>query len=69
MFIAFVFISFLHNKFPFYYIFQAIRLKYLHPDSELQNFALQVMEILNTDASVDSHALVFLGQVTAFCFC
>lgn len=39
-------------------ILQAIRLKYLQSDSELQDYALQVMEILQTDASVDSHALV-----------
>eukprot|EP00257_Ricinus_communis_P015345 XP_015573232.1 protein SWEETIE isoform X1 [Ricinus communis] len=36
---------------------QAIRLKYLHPDSELQNYALQVMEMLRADTSVDAHAL------------
>ncbi|EEF45628.1 conserved hypothetical protein [Ricinus communis] len=37
---------------------QAIRLKYLHPDSELQNYALQVMEMLRADTSVDAHALL-----------
>ena len=37
---------------------QAIRIKYLHPDSELQNFASQVMEMLDADASVDAHKLV-----------
>ncbi|PSR87811.1 HEAT repeat-containing protein isoform 1 [Actinidia chinensis var. chinensis] len=36
---------------------QAIRLKYLHPDSELQNFALQVMEMLRVDTSADAQAL------------
>uniref|UniRef100_A0A6N2MGS2 Uncharacterized protein n=1 Tax=Salix viminalis TaxID=40686 RepID=A0A6N2MGS2_SALVM len=36
---------------------QAIRLKYLHPDSELQQYALQVMEMLRPDTSVDAHAL------------
>ncbi|PON93486.1 Coatomer beta subunit [Trema orientale] len=39
------------------FFLQAIRLKYLHPDTELQNFALQVMDMLDADASVDSHAL------------
>ncbi|KAL6961020.1 hypothetical protein U1Q18_038782 [Sarracenia purpurea var. burkii] len=42
------------------FFLQAIRLKYLHPDSELQNFALQVMEMLRVDTSVDAQALVFL---------
>ncbi|XP_050228760.1 protein SWEETIE isoform X2 [Mercurialis annua] len=36
---------------------QTIRLKYLHPDSELQNYALQVMEMLYGDTSIDAHAL------------
>ncbi|KAJ4850066.1 hypothetical protein Tsubulata_019358 [Turnera subulata] len=36
---------------------QAIRLKYLHPDSELQNYALQVMEMLRADTCADAHAL------------
>ncbi|RYR59970.1 hypothetical protein Ahy_A04g017089 isoform A [Arachis hypogaea] len=35
----------------------AMRIKYQHPDSELQNFALQVMEMLRADASADAHAL------------
>ncbi|KAI4352232.1 hypothetical protein L6164_006505 [Bauhinia variegata] len=39
------------------FFLQAIRLKYLHPDSELQNYALQVMEMLGADATVDAHAL------------
>uniref|UniRef100_A0A6N2LBK1 Clathrin/coatomer adaptor adaptin-like N-terminal domain-containing protein n=1 Tax=Salix viminalis TaxID=40686 RepID=A0A6N2LBK1_SALVM len=39
------------------YFLQAIRLKYLHPDSELQQYALQVMEMLRPDTSVDAHAL------------
>ena len=38
---------------------QAIRLKYLHPDSELPNFSVQVMDMLRVDPSADSHALVF----------
>ncbi|XP_057993388.1 protein SWEETIE isoform X1 [Hevea brasiliensis] len=36
---------------------QAIRHKHLHPDSELQNYAVQIMEMLHVDASVDAHAL------------
>ncbi|KAL0332487.1 UNVERIFIED_CONTAM: protein SWEETIE [Sesamum calycinum] len=32
-------------------------LKYLNPDSELQNYALQVMGMLRTDTSVDAQAL------------
>ncbi|KAL5981901.1 hypothetical protein ACLOJK_015968 [Asimina triloba] len=36
---------------------QAMRLKYLHPDTELQSFALQAMEMLQGDCSVDAHAL------------
>ncbi|KAF8399147.1 hypothetical protein HHK36_015012 [Tetracentron sinense] len=35
----------------------AIRLKYLHPDSELHNYALQAMDMLRGDSSVDAHAL------------
>lgn len=45
---------------------QAVRLKYLLPDSELQNYAVQVMDILGIDAPVDSHALVSPQQATAF---
>ncbi|KAA8530559.1 hypothetical protein F0562_005268 [Nyssa sinensis] len=39
------------------FFLQAIRLKYLHPDSELQNFTLQVMDMLRVDTSVDAQAL------------
>ncbi|KAK2359319.1 HEAT repeat-containing protein [Trifolium repens] len=39
------------------FFLQAIRIKYLHPDSELQNHALQVMEMLRAETSVDAHAL------------
>ncbi|KAK4279829.1 hypothetical protein QN277_011541 [Acacia crassicarpa] len=39
------------------FFLQAIRIKYLHPDSELQNFASPVMEMLDANASVDAHAL------------
>ncbi|KAH7554386.1 hypothetical protein JRO89_XS12G0185600 [Xanthoceras sorbifolium] len=35
----------------------AICLKYMHPDSELQDYVLQVMEMLRFDNSVDAHAL------------
>ncbi|XP_058187917.1 protein SWEETIE-like isoform X1 [Rhododendron vialii] len=38
-------------------LLQAIRLKYMHPDSELHNFALQVMEMLRVDTSADAQAL------------
>ncbi|KAI8028539.1 Protein SWEETIE [Camellia lanceoleosa] len=40
------------------FFLQVIHLKYLHPDSELQNFALQVMEMLRVDSSADAQALV-----------
>ena len=40
-------------------LLQAIRIKYLQPDSDLQNYALQVMEMLEADSVVDAHALVF----------
>ena len=33
-------------------------LKYLHPDSELQNYAVLVMDMLRSDTSVDAQALV-----------
>ncbi|CAL5367371.1 unnamed protein product [Camellia sinensis] len=39
------------------FFLQVIRLKYMHPDSELQNFALQVMEMLRVDSSADAQAL------------
>ncbi|GMP28434.1 hypothetical protein CsSME_00003976 [Camellia sinensis var. sinensis] len=46
------------------FFLQVIRLKYMHPDSELQNFALQVMELLRVDSSADAQALViFLKQI------
>lgn len=40
------------------FILQAISMKYQHPDSELQYFALQVMDMLRTETSVDAQALV-----------
>lgn len=36
---------------------QAMCLKYLHPDSELQNYALPVMDMLRSDTDVDAQAL------------
>ncbi|XP_059670574.1 protein SWEETIE [Cornus florida] len=39
------------------FFLQAIRLKYLHPDSELQNFALQVIDMLRVDTSIDAQSL------------
>ncbi|KAL8476600.1 hypothetical protein ACS0TY_029047 [Phlomoides rotata] len=36
---------------------QAMCLKYLQPDSELQNYAVQVMDLLRSDASIDAQAL------------
>ncbi|CAA0839600.1 HEAT repeat-containing protein, partial [Striga hermonthica] len=36
---------------------QAICLKYLHPDTELENYALQVMDMLRPDTSIDAQAL------------
>ncbi|XP_065854037.1 protein SWEETIE isoform X2 [Euphorbia lathyris] len=36
---------------------QAIRLKYQRPDGELQNYAMQIMEMLSVDNCVDAHAL------------
>lgn len=56
------------NNFFFFveYISQAIHLKYQHPESELQTFALQVMDMLRADTSVDAHALVLLEQFSTF---
>ncbi|KAI3726462.1 hypothetical protein L1987_66259 [Smallanthus sonchifolius] len=39
------------------FFLQAIRLKYMHPDSELQNFLVQIMDMLRTDSSVDAQSL------------
>nr|CAN82240.1 hypothetical protein VITISV_044199 [Vitis vinifera] len=52
--------------FSWVFFLQAIRLKYLHPDSELQNFALQIMDMLRADSSVDAQALAIIhsGQVS-----
>nr|BAD45833.1 hypothetical protein [Oryza sativa Japonica Group] len=40
------------------YVVQMIHMKYGTPDSELQNYAVQVTEILQGNASPDPHALV-----------
>lgn len=45
---------------------QAIRLKYLHPDGELQNYAIQVMDMLRADTSVDAYTLVFFNKFSGF---
>lgn len=39
------------------FFLQAIRLRYLHPDTGLQDFALQVIDVLRADTSVDAHSL------------
>ncbi|XP_063949543.1 protein SWEETIE isoform X2 [Daucus carota subsp. sativus] len=39
------------------FFLQAIRVKYLHPDSELQNFVVPVMDMLRVDSSVDAQAV------------
>ncbi|KAK3035229.1 hypothetical protein RJ639_033863 [Escallonia herrerae] len=39
------------------FFLQAMRIKYLHPDSELQNFVVLVMDMLGVDSSVDAQAL------------
>ncbi|XP_026407842.1 protein SWEETIE-like isoform X1 [Papaver somniferum] len=39
------------------FFLQAIRLKYFHPDSDLSEFALQALDMLRGDSSVDAHAL------------
>lgn len=47
-------------------LMQAIRLKYLHPDGELQNYAIQVMDMLRADTSVDAYTLVFFNKFLGF---
>ncbi|XP_076960722.1 protein SWEETIE-like [Bidens hawaiensis] len=39
------------------FFLQAIRLKYMHPDTELQNYLVQIMDMLRTDSSVDAQSL------------
>ncbi|GAV75653.1 LOW QUALITY PROTEIN: hypothetical protein CFOL_v3_19131, partial [Cephalotus follicularis] len=51
--------------FSWVFFLQTIHLKYLHPDSELQDFALQAMQMLSTDASVDAHALLQSPNVSS----
>jgi hypothetical protein len=40
------------------YVAQMMHMKYGFPDSELQNYAIQAMEILQGNDSPDPHALV-----------
>lgn len=44
------------------HVLQAVRLKYLHPDSELQNFVVQIMDMLRMDSSADAQALVLYDK-------
>ncbi|KAK6913493.1 hypothetical protein RJ641_023094 [Dillenia turbinata] len=46
---------------------QVIRLKYLLPDTELQSFALQVMDMLRGDISIDAQALIREATATIRC--
>ncbi|ESQ28765.1 hypothetical protein EUTSA_v10017993mg [Eutrema salsugineum] len=39
------------------FFLQAIRIKYLDPDSELQDYSLHVIDMLRGDSSIDAHAL------------
>ncbi|KAL4197361.1 hypothetical protein AMTRI_Chr04g187950 [Amborella trichopoda] len=39
------------------FFLQMLRLKYIFPDSELQNFASRAMDMLHGNSSVDAHAL------------
>ncbi|PWA87585.1 HEAT repeat-containing protein [Artemisia annua] len=39
------------------FFLQAMHLKYMHPDSELQNFLVQIMDMLRADSSVDAQSL------------
>ncbi|KAM7524202.1 hypothetical protein LguiA_014104 [Lonicera macranthoides] len=43
--------------FSWVFFLQAMRLKYLHPDNELQNFLGHIMDMLRVDSSVDAQAL------------
>lgn len=47
---------------------QALRAKQLYSETELQNFALQVMNMLRSDGSGDAQALVSYAQYEALCF-
>ncbi|PKI75615.1 hypothetical protein CRG98_004016 [Punica granatum] len=39
------------------FFLQAIHLKYLHPDSELQSYSIMVMDMLHSENSNDAHAM------------
>lgn len=56
------------NKALFLKYFQAIRLKYMHPDTELQNYLVQIMDMLRTDSSVDAQSLVIPYYFVALTF-
>lgn len=45
---------------------QTMCLKYLRPDGELQDCALQVMDMLRSDTSVDAQALVSCDTLFGF---
>lgn len=45
--------------------FQAIRLKYLQPDTELEKYIFQVMEMLRADSLFDAQALVYSSFYSA----
>lgn len=49
---------------------QAIRLKYHHSESELPDFALQVMDMLRPDNTIDAQMLVcFTKPMASFSIC
>ncbi|KVI00117.1 Armadillo-like helical [Cynara cardunculus var. scolymus] len=39
------------------FFLQALRLRYMQPDTELQNFLVQIMDMLRADSSVDAQSL------------
>ncbi|GKD05440.1 protein SWEETIE isoform X1, partial [Tanacetum coccineum] len=39
------------------FFLQAVHFKYMHPDSELQDFLVQIMDMLRADSSVDAQSL------------
>jgi hypothetical protein len=39
------------------FFLQAIRIRYLDSDSELQDYSLPIMDMLRGDSSIDAHAL------------
>ncbi|CAH1418703.1 unnamed protein product [Lactuca virosa] len=44
------------------FFLQGIRLKYMHPDSELQNYLVQIMDMLRAESVVDAQSLAFPYQ-------